>query len=144
MPVFHIAFIIEPGPEWARNECAVTPWIGGEPFTELVARFERIAGFDDPAGGYAGINCDVGDLSPALERFAVPNGGTGSRRHTELLGCACGTVDCWPLKAVVVTERDRVIWREFRQPFRPAREYSEFGPFAFDRSAYDAALAAIG
>ena len=35
---------------------------------------------------------------------------------------------------------DQVSWHSFRQPHRPDRDYSGFGPFRFDAAAYRAAL----
>lgn len=36
-----------------------------------------------------------------------------------------------------------MIWSDFEQPFRPNRDYAGFGPFVFERSTYDTAVAAI-
>ena len=49
----------------------------------------------------------------------------------------------WLLEARVTVGERTVIWDNFRQPFRPKREYSGFGPFVFDRTKYEAALAGL-
>jgi hypothetical protein len=50
---------------------------------------------------------------------------------------------CWPLEARVVIDEETVTWNSFRQPFRPQRDYSDFGPFTFDRREYEAAIAEL-
>ena len=57
-----------------------------------------------------------------------------------VLGCACGDVGCWPLQARIVAQKDVVVWDDFVQPHRPRWDYSELGPFVFDRGAYEAEL----
>lgn len=42
--------------------------------------------------------------------------------------------------AQVHADGERVVWADFEQPHRPTRDYSAFGPFSFERSAYDEAL----
>jgi len=49
-----------------------------------------------------------------------------------LLGCQCGEVGCWPLEARISFNERSVVWDNFRQPYRPARDYSQFGPFVFE------------
>lgn len=82
---------------------------------------------DDPARHF------LGEPGPS---FADPAGGT-----TPVLGCSCGTWGCWPLLAVITAAPATVTWSSFRQPFR--KEWGELplGPYVFDRSAYEAALA---
>lgn len=60
----------------------------------------------------------------AAERTNVPAGLRLSR------------TGCWPLYASVAPNRDIVRWSAFKQPHRPGRDYSTFGPFEFDRVAY--------
>jgi hypothetical protein len=62
-----------------------------------------------------------------------------------LLGCTCGIDECWPLLARVEMTETSVIWRDFEQPYRSENhpnpwDYSGFGPFVFDRNAYQAEL----
>ena len=63
-----------------------------------------------------------------------------------LLECACGEPGCWPLLATVTVGSAQVIWSGFEQPHRRADsagghwDYGGFGPFVFERAAYDAAL----
>jgi hypothetical protein len=60
-----------------------------------------------------------------------------------VLGCECGEWGCWPLLTRVVVDGDAVIWTDFEQPHRRDRDYSGFGPFIFDRRAYEEAVADI-
>ena len=62
-----------------------------------------------------------------------------------LLGCICGIDECWPLLARVETTETTVIWSDFEQPYRSSNhpnswDYSGFGPFVFDRIAYETEL----
>jgi hypothetical protein len=71
--------------------------------------------------------------------------GTGDlwEGRVPLLACgACGDWGCWPLLAVITIDDRVVTWSGFVQPHR--RQWGELpiGPFAFDRTAYEAALAA--
>lgn len=65
----------------------------------------------------------------------------GRRRGSDAR--SCGEWGCWPLLARIVETNASVTWTDFEQPFRPARDDSTFGPFAFERVAYDTALAAL-
>ena len=53
-----------------------------------------------------------------------------------VLGCDCGEAGCWPLLCRVRLAGDTVIWDQFRQPHRPTRDYTQFGPFVFDAEQY--------
>ena len=113
------------------GECAgALPFVDGEALTDLVTAYEAERGFD-VVGGYAPAPLDLGHASvdPAPGHVLV------------LLGCECGEVGCWPLEARVQRDGRRVVWDRFRQPHRPARDYSGFGPFIFPADAYAAAVA---
>ena len=45
-----------------------------------------------------------------------------------------------PLPSKVEARDDVVIWRDFGNEHRPESDYSGFGPFTFDRAAYEHAL----
>ncbi|CAM5703050.1 hypothetical protein [Streptomyces aurantiogriseus] len=59
-----------------------------------------------------------------------------------LLGCPCGHWGCWPLMASIATTPTTVTWSSFRQPHRKQWGELRIGPFTFDRTAFEAALAA--
>ena len=142
MPLNRITFTVDPGPDWSPISRALTPWVDGERFADLIGEFEQQAGYDDPAGGYDGIECFADDLSSAVSCYVAPASGTS--RPTVLLGCNCGITDCWPLRATIQTFDTIVVWREFHQPFRRRRDYTELGSFTFARADYEAALANPG
>ncbi|TDW24038.1 hypothetical protein [Kribbella kalugense] len=108
------------------------PTVDGIALTDLVETYERAHRFD-VIGGYAGL------VLEHLSHGSLPEYLSGRDGSVALLGCNCGEVGCWPLEAQVVVGT-QVTWRGFRQPHRPRRDYSSFGPFTFDRSQYDAAV----
>jgi hypothetical protein len=60
-----------------------------------------------------------------------------------LLGCECGEVGCWPLQCSVRSDGHMVTWDNFKQPHRPERSYSQFGPFIFAQDRYEATVAIL-
>jgi len=107
------------------------PVVDGVSLADLVERYEAERGFD-VVGGYGPI---------WLDRAAAELLASGSRRPTYLLGCCdCGEPGCWPLEVRILVADTTVTWRSFRQPHRPDRDYSGFGPFRFDAAAYRSAV----
>ena len=107
---------------------------------DLVRDFELSKGWE-LAGAYAGlaprftnasrwVRSLLGDGHPEYEGDGI----------TWLLGCNCGVAGCWPLEARVTVDDNAITWHSFGQPFRPERDYSDFGPFTFDRREYEAAV----
>lgn len=142
-----LSFEIVPfGYERCRS-VAVAPLIDSVSLIELVARFEEQSRFDC-AGKYAG-------LVPAFFRYGAflddyflgktaHDDWFGSPGKIAVLGCECGEPGCWPLLTIVGIEAENVTWSYFEQPFRKERDYSQFGPFVFDRSEYVEAVSAVG
>jgi hypothetical protein len=128
-----LAFELEPFEE-DDSVFTVVPVIDGNGLTDLIHRFERDAGMEKRDTSYAG-------LIPAFFRF-----GTAAEHYLStdkkipILGCECGEWGCWPLMARIHADEHGVVWTDFEQPHRPRRDYSAFGPFGFERSAYDEAL----
>lgn len=123
---------------------SVTPSIDGTPLSDLATAFEAASGYEPP-GGYGGIvptSFSYGPLDryfsgTSEERFWIDEG------EIWLLDCSCGEAGCWPLAAKISLHADSYIWSEFRQPHRPGRDYTGFGPFRFERTHYEAALRSI-
>ena len=112
---------------------AVLPLVDGISLVELVGAYETSQRHDVP-GSYDAVARDiVFDLG---EWDAADQGA----RPTTLLGCKCGEAGCWPLRALIRSDRGLVVWERFEHPHRPDRDYSGFGPFVFARPAYDRAL----
>lgn len=117
----------------------VTPCIDGISLVDLVAAFERDTGYDDPAGGYAGIVPSHFRLGPLPSYFLgreEPVDG-GEQGEIYALFCECGEAGCWPLAVHVRINENGVVWEKFAQPHRPNRDYSKFGPFEFNKAEYD-------
>ena len=90
------------------------------------------------AGAYVGLAPQV--LYRQLTRN-VSEGWPESKRN--IYACSsCHEEGCWPMFITIKTQGDQVIWEEFEQPHRKvhskvsAWNYSGFGPFVFEKSAY--------
>jgi hypothetical protein len=119
----------------------ITPRVDGVMLTTLVEQFESSHGLTDPAGGYGGLIPAFFRYGP-LDQYFLGTSETLASRPGRIfvLGCECGEVGCWPLTCLVNTEDSKITWQSFEQPHRPARDYSSFGPFAFDLAQYQEAL----
>jgi hypothetical protein len=141
LPVRRVRFDVRPWSDGSDPARELLPQVDNVSLVDLVAGYERAAGFDVP-GAYAGVvleHFNFGDLAGYLtgrpdSAYWVNKGAIA------LLGCNCGEVGCWPLEAQVLIDDDLVTWRGFTQPFRPRRHYGAFGPFVFRRSQYERAV----
>lgn len=123
-----------------QGAVAITPVIDGIALSSLVTDFERNSGFSDPTGGYGGIIPAFFSYGPIDTYFRGSGGNQGeSDRDNEIyvLACDCGEVGCWALMASVVATECGYRWEGFRQPHRPNRDYSTFGPLEFERTQYE-------
>ncbi|MFD5095154.1 hypothetical protein ACFWMR_31440 [Amycolatopsis thailandensis] len=123
-------------PRDERGVLEVVPRVDGTPLTDLIDKFETDAGMRPSGDAYGGLVPQFFRFGPMEDHF---HGRPGDAK-TPLLGCECGEWGCWPLLARITTTDDLVIWDAFEQPHRPARDYTGFGPFRFDRHRYDDAL----
>ncbi|MGP4105091.1 hypothetical protein [Nonomuraea sp. KM90] len=60
--------------------------------------------------------------------------------ETMLLGCNCGTAECWALLARIDVTDTEVRWSRFRNNHRDWDLSLTLGPFAFSRRQYEQAL----
>ena len=116
---------------------------------EAEERFAAAEGNATLAGQYRGLW--VNYVAPPSRHFL----GTPSHpvyqvgQKTQILECECGEPGCWPLLCRISLTKERVLWSDFEQPHRngesqnPLWDYSGFGPFEFEREAYEAALAQL-
>lgn len=134
-----LSFLIEP---LANHDSVLTltPVVDGTPLTALVEAFESEHGLT-PAGGYGGLVPEFFKYGPLDRYFMGEPEGALWKDGQYLLGCSCGEVGCWPLEAKIQREGETIVWKEFAQPHRPARDYSVFGPFVFDLKQYSEKLA---
>jgi len=118
----------------------VLPQIDGQPLSALVGEFEQTLGWNTSLS-YGGLIPDWFSYG-SLDRYFMGNPDDPSY-WTELsgfylLGCkGCGDVGCWPIVCSIAADDVVVTWKDFRQPHRPTWDYSGFGPFTFDRAAYE-------
>lgn len=131
-----IRFRAGPRPDLG-GEFEVVPVIDGSALTDLIDAFESQARME-PSGGYGGLVPAHFNFGPLVAHFLGDCAAKSSK--TPLLGCDCGEWGCWPLPARIVATDDTVTWTDFEQPHRRDRDYSDFGPFSFDRNQYQNAL----
>lgn len=133
---------LEPIWESDRLVTVVIPHINGVPLVRVIDDFEKAKQFE-PAGGYGGLVPQFFEYGP-LEKYFLGEFDSGSYWSSlggvYVLGCGCGEVGCWPLQCQISVQSHDVIWKEFCQPHRKTRDYSDFGPFVFDCVQYRDAL----
>lgn len=135
-----IEFAVRQRPERKAHE--VVPILDGRPLLELIDRFETGAGMRPAGGAYGGLIPAYYRYGPLDEHFlGKENPGLGPK--TAVLACECGEVGCWPLMTRITPTGNLVVWNDFEQIHRQARDYTAFGPFLFDRAQYDQALNAL-
>lgn len=122
-------------------------FVNGEQLQDLVRSVERPyaekEGNPALAGSYAGLAAGRhGDAIPASHYLSEPDETWFGDGDTVLLGCVCGVPGCWPLTARVEVSDTTVTWRDFRTGHR-SWDLGTFGPFTFDRDAYESALATV-
>ena len=118
------------------------PVLNGTPLSELASSFERERCFD-PVGGYGGLVPAWFSYGPLEPYFLDESGDEHFANGCYLLVCGdCGEVGCWPLQGHIRKQGNIVIWDCFKQPHRPLRDYSDFGPFLFELKPYRAAVLA--
>ncbi|MFT3808002.1 hypothetical protein [Arenimonas sp.] len=126
---------------------AVRISVDGNDFLEMLRAHEmpyaQREGHSNIAGGYAWPYASTSTRDAFLGIDADEN------NRVELLACQCGSPGCWPLLVQIDVGPSEVVWSSFEQPHRGEDSaaghwhYNEFGPFVFERSQYEAAVAGI-
>jgi len=118
----------------------IVPVLNAVSLTDMITHFEREKNFE-PVGGYGGLVPTYYRYGPLDQYFMAESSNEGSTGDDKyLLGCICGEVGCWPLTARIVKTETSVVWDHFKQPHRPDRDYSDFGPFIFEIQQYRVAI----
>jgi hypothetical protein len=111
--------------------------IEGISLAARIEHFEPKRGMEPP-GGYGGLVPSFFRFGP-LDRYFL---GESEDEHFKkkgecyVLACKCGEVGCWPLSALITETDSAVVWDCFAQEHRRERDYSGFGPFAFELRQY--------
>jgi hypothetical protein len=103
------------------------PVVNGESLAETVQRVE------DGAAGYAGFAEE--QLLAALREQE------DASARIKVLGCGCGVDGCASVSVEVVKTASDVVWRSIYASAGPPDLYAGIGPFHFDRTQYEQAIA---
>lgn len=115
--------------------------VNGRDLRERAREFERP--FARELAGAYGLPPAAAVLVPGTHLLGAPDVMfEGDAGRTILLACECGEPGCWPLEARIAVGDTVVTWSDFAQPHRPEWDYAAFGPFRFERSGYEAGIAA--
>lgn len=139
-----ISFIVEDLREGGPDQ--IRPVIDGVDLKHLVETFEADRDYDLIRGcfhGYGGLVPEFFNYGPMVKYYfgQADHSPFWTKRDDQfILGCACGEVGCWPLRCRIDFVGDCVTWRHFRNPHRPKRDYSDFGPFRFGLIDYKNAV----
>lgn len=150
MDTFKIRTIPVPGEDevfWS-----VDIFVNGRLFLDQVREWEQP--FADAEGhpGLAGSYAPILPWQDFVDAFANDfQGKSGYASESgglwvALFECECLTPGCWPLMVDLIVEPERIIWQQFMQPHRrgrygkPAWDYTGFGPFIFERAAFEAEI----
>jgi len=135
-----IRFTVEP---WAPSGTLLTPVVDSRSLVEMVTDYEEGQGWEN-AGIHEGLVLAREDFEDLPEYLLH---GRSLLRHlshggTVLLGCSCGNIDDGPFFAQVVATDSHVTWLEFENPMANGLtwDYSDFGPFVFERDRYEEAI----
>lgn len=130
-----LSFVIEPPVERAQY-LSVVPVVNGVRLTKLVESYDLAIG-NLPAGEFAGLVSSSFNFG-AWDRYFMAEATSRKIQRTgfRLLGCFCGEVSCRSLAARIVRNGELIVWDCFREPNRPDRDYSSFGPFRFGIDQY--------
>ena len=133
-----IRFSIGP---WAACGVLLTPNVDGRSLVDLVTDYEEAQGWE-LAGIHDGLVLDELQLEDLSERLLHGTPDSPHDAGIAVLGCTCGVNECIPFLAEVRIADDEVSWGRFWNPLAAGLswDYSDLGPFVFDRAQYEVAL----
>lgn len=112
--------------QWVEQCAAI--YIDGTNFKDIITNWEKANSIDNHHKEVA-----LYLLNKALaEHVDLSLDESGSL----LYSCVCGEWGCWPFYACDKEEGDTIVWDKFKQWHRPEWDYSNFGPFVFDKKQY--------
>ena len=114
--------------------------VDGKPFVEMVRTFEKHMLEGNKEANLAGTYWYL-HTKALIDYLEGP--GYGEYQRIAVLGCNCLDEDCWPLVCSMEKSVDCIRWCDFFQPHRKNWDYSGFGPFAFERGQFVAALSGL-
>lgn len=119
---------------------SIMPLIDGIALIDRVATFEREYRCGG-SGGRDGLVPEYFRFGP-LDRHFMGRGEAPSPTRVVVLGCDCGEWGCNPFFCRVEVDAQAVRWSGFER-FSGDEAYAAFGPFVFERGAYEQALKAL-
>ena len=126
---------------WAQSEVLLTPIIGGRSLVDLVTDYEEGRGWE-LAGIHDGLVLDELQVENLREHLLQGKPSSPHDAGVAVLGCTCGVNECLPFLAEVRLTDEQVLWGGFQYELAAGLswDYSDFGPFVFDRAQYEVAL----
>ena len=140
-----IEFLVDRSGDRRKQSYGISILVNGRPLEDLAREVERpfaeAEGHPGLAGGYMGLLW--GEVGSGPEHFlGSPAAIWFEDGDTVLMGCQCGEWGCWPLTADISVEDASVRWSHFRNGHRDW-DLTGLGPFRFERSQYERALAVL-
>jgi hypothetical protein len=125
----------------APSGILLTPIIDGRSLVDLVTDYEEAQDWE-LAGIHDGLVLDEWQLEDFLEYLLHCKPNSPHDAGIAVLGCTCGVNECLPFLAKVRITDDQVWWEGFRNPLAAGLswDYSDFGPFVFDRAQFEVAV----
>jgi hypothetical protein len=118
--------------------------IDGQDIVSMLKRYEgplaKREGSPNIAGAYSGLSATHTPRDSFLGVRDLDYGDAEDK--VAVLECECGCEGCWPFAAKITVTDSSVRWSDFEQPHRtddsvqPSWDYSDFGPFEFEKQQY--------
>jgi len=125
----------------AQSGVLFTPIIDGSSLVDLVTDYEEGRGWE-LAGIHDGLVLEESQLEDLPEHLLHGKPSPPHDAGIAVLGCTCGVNECLPFLAEIRITDDQVLWGGFQNPLAAGLswDYSDFGPFVFDKAQYEVAL----
>ncbi|WP_434035701.1 hypothetical protein [Formosa sp. 4Alg 33] len=130
------------------NHSVAKIMIDGIDLIELLSEFEtplaKKEGSPNIAGQYEGLN----PTTLYKNLLNLEDSSNSEDNKSDILDCECGVWGCWSFMTKVEVVNAKIIWTDFEQLHRGKEshnywDYSQFGPFVFDKVEYYSELEKI-